>query len=164
VEESKSKSKFKVGDIVEVINEEVEEDKHLIGMTGKIVKVKTYGDSIIPNYYVEFSKPITQHCNRINDYTHMFFEKELKLFSDESKSPLTSNDKMDIEKLKTFNPKNLAEGKKQAEEDKAYYEAKEAKKVYEGLINEKEEQDRLIKVANEKLKEINEKLKVFKSK
>jgi hypothetical protein len=162
--EDENKSKFKVGDIVEVINEAVQEDKHLIGMIGKIAEVKLYGGSITPNYDVRFSEPITLHCNRINDYTHVFFERELRLVSDESESPLTSNDKMDVEKLKTFNPKNLAEGKKQAELEKANYEASESKKAYKELIDQKEEQERKIKVANEELEKINEKLKVFKSK
>ena len=47
------------------------------------------------------------------------------------------NQMTDIETLKTFNPKNLSEGKRQAEEEKANYEASEAKKSYTALINQK---------------------------
>lgn len=81
-----------------------------------------------------------------------------------SEFPKTPENKMDIETLKTFSPKNLVEGKKQAEEEKANYEASESKKFYVNSMNEKESQERIIRIANEELKEINKKLGVFKSK
>ena len=72
------------------------------------------------------------------------------------------NQMTDIETLKTFNPKNLSEGKRQAEEEKANYEASEAKKAYTALINKKEELERIIKTTNEELKKVKESLAVFK--
>jgi len=72
------------------------------------------------------------------------------------------NQMTDIETLKTFNPKNLSEGKRQAEEEKANYEASEAKKYYTALINQKEELERIIKTTNEELKKVKESLAVFK--
>jgi hypothetical protein len=72
------------------------------------------------------------------------------------------NKMTDIETLKTFNPKNLSEGKRQAEEEKANYEASEAKKSYTALINQKEELERIIKTTNEELKKVKESLAVFK--
>ena len=72
------------------------------------------------------------------------------------------NQMTDIETLKSFNPKNLSEGKRQAEEEKANYEASEAKKSYTALINKKEELERIIKTTNEELKEVKESLAVFK--
>ena len=70
--------------------------------------------------------------------------------------------KMDAETLKTFNKKNLVEGRKQAEKEKANYEAEESRRAYVGLINRKETQERAIKVANEELEEVEEDLKLFK--
>ena len=70
-------------------------------------------------------------------------------------------EKMDIETLKTFNKKNLAEGRKQAEEDKANYEATESKNAYKGLVDREETQERIIKVAKEELKKIGDDLKLF---
>jgi hypothetical protein len=72
------------------------------------------------------------------------------------------NQMTDIETLKSFNPKNLSEGKRQAEEEKANYEASEAKKYYTALINQKEELERIIKTTNEELKKVKESLAVFK--
>jgi len=72
------------------------------------------------------------------------------------------NKMTDIETLKSFNPKNLSEGKRQAEEEKANYEASEAKKSYTTLINKKEELERIIKTTNEELKKVKESLAVFK--
>lgn len=72
------------------------------------------------------------------------------------------NKMTDIETLKSFNPKNLSEGKRQAEEEKANYEASEAKKSYTALINQKEELERIIKTTNEELKKVKESLAVFK--
>ncbi|GAH83647.1 unnamed protein product, partial [marine sediment metagenome] len=65
--------KFKVGDIVEVIDEDV--DNHLIGMIGKIVKTTT--DSKV--YAVDFGKKIKQEYNIVNATTHDFCENELTL-------------------------------------------------------------------------------------
>lgn len=72
------------------------------------------------------------------------------------------NQMTDIETLKSFNPKNLSEGKRQAEEEKDNYEASEAKKAYTALINQKEELERIIKTTNEELKKVKESLAVFK--
>lgn len=69
---------------------------------------------------------------------------------------------MDKETLKAFNKDNLAEGKRQAEEDKANYEATEAKRAYVSMVDRKETQERIVKVAEEELKEIKEELKLFK--
>ncbi|KKL66960.1 hypothetical protein LCGC14_2139810 [marine sediment metagenome] len=69
--------------------------------------------------------------------------------------------KMDIETLKTFSEENLAEGKEMAEEAKANYEAEEAMKAYTDLVDKKEKQDRIIRVAREELRKIGDDLKVF---
>ena len=69
--------------------------------------------------------------------------------------------KMDIETLKTFNKKNLVEGKKQAETDKANYEATESRNAYKRLVDRKEEQERIIRVAEEELTSIKDDLKLF---
>lgn len=65
--------KFKRGDRVKVIDESAEQDKHLIGMIGKIVSLTEYV------YHVDFGKKIEQTHNKINSTTHTFYEKELKM-------------------------------------------------------------------------------------
>jgi predicted nuclease with TOPRIM domain len=89
---------------------------------------------------------------------------DAKMVDDEIYNTLVKggNKMTDIETLKSFNPKNLSEGKRQAEEEKANYEASEAKKSYTALINQKEELERIIKTTNEELKKVKESLAVFK--
>ena len=66
--------KFKVGDKVKIIYEQNEEDRHLIGMIGKIVSCRTYD-----LYNVDFGEIIKQENNVINNTTHTFRYSELEL-------------------------------------------------------------------------------------
>jgi len=75
-------------------------------------------------------------------------------------TPVSMRVKMD-EEIKTFNKKNLKEAKRLAVEQKNNREVVDAQYAYEALIDAKETEERKIKVAKEKLVEINEDLKIF---
>jgi hypothetical protein len=69
--------RFKVGDRVVVIDESSSEDRHLIGMTGKVVR-----NTIMGNWEVDFGKCIEQTFNRVNNTTHIYKPDELKHVQD----------------------------------------------------------------------------------
>jgi hypothetical protein len=71
---------------------------------------------------------------------------------------------MNIEEIKDYSPKNLTEAKKQAKEDKASEEIQTARYYYEALIDKKETFERQLKINQENLIEINDKLKIFDKK
>ena len=72
---------FQVGDRVECIDEQI--DRQLIGMVGFIVKVNEEEGGEYSNspelYDVDFGKKIKQNCASVNDTTHRFAIRELKL-------------------------------------------------------------------------------------
>jgi len=63
--------------------------------------------------------------------------------------------------IKTFNKKNLIKAKTKAQEEQKTYEIETAKKEYQRLIDLKDSQDRIVKIAKEELVKINEELKIF---
>jgi len=69
--------KFKVGDRVKIIYEEIIEDKHLIGKSGIIISKQ---EDI---YAVDFGKIIKQSRNKVNGTTHHFWGSELELIETE---------------------------------------------------------------------------------
>lgn len=134
-------SKFKAGDIVERIN--FHYDTFKIGFIGEVLETDL-GNT---------NKMVT-----IKGHDGLQYQGNFKL---SSKNIQSSKNKMETETLKIFNPKNLAEGKKEAIKEKANYELTESKKAYKILIDSKEEQERIIKLAQEKVKELNKKLAIF---
>ena len=68
---------------------------------------------------------------------------------------------MDVKDLKNFNPDNLAEGKTLAVEEQTNYELQEAKKVFVKITDDLQTQERVIRDAQEKVKELKKDLAVF---
>ena len=94
----------------------------------------------------------------------LWFVKRFKKVEDEganNKEESSEKETMDIETLKTFSNENLAEGKEMAEDAQASYELKEAQKAYADLVDRRDKQERIIRVAKEELKKIGDDLKVF---
>jgi hypothetical protein len=190
-----SKSKFKVGDRVKILENATETAGNYRGLIGVIknfsydsllARVKIGEDCFYVNADLSNNCEIEKveefdiiNCLKNIDYCYykLFFEnhsnKEISVsdllgcvanVSNETPTEKLIENKMDFEKIKEFDKKNLVEGKKKSEEEKATYEATEAKKFYTDLINRKEEQQRKVKIANEEIKQLDEQLKVFNKK
>ena len=137
-------SNFKVGDVLEYVFKGTSPNSHRVGQIAIVLEINEKG-----GLYVQWMDGSIGGAE-----TKYILASSFKLADSETK--------MEADKLKNFNPKNLAEGKKRAEQERAEYETQEAKKVYTDLINKRDEQNRIKKEADEKLKEINKELNVFK--
>ena len=105
-------------------------------------------------------KVLNNRTDEINDYNCVsYFEKVEADPCEEIKH--SKENTMEAKDLKNFNPDNLAEGKKLAVEEQTNYELQEAKKVYTKLTDELQTQERVIREANEKVKELKKDLAVF---
>ena len=141
-------TKFKIGDRVKYICKKSHaQNKDRYGQFGVIRNVDS--NSILV-YWDDGS--VGSNYNK-----SYIFEDSFELVENES----SNKNQMDKETLKTFSKDNLAEGKRKAEEDHASYEATESKNAYKKLVDRKDEQERVIKVAKEELKAIGDVLKVF---
>lgn len=149
VEVPEFKYQWKKGDKLEVV-----EITCTSLMLGDIV---TADNDIATNSEVKNTDVITHDGKLIDGICSSRYKK----VENETNIESSENNQMDIETLKTFSEDNLVEGKKRSEEEKANYEAEEAKKAFTALIDRKEKQDRVIKVAKEELKKIGDDLKVF---
>ncbi len=68
---------------------------------------------------------------------------------------------MEAKDIKNFNPENLSEAKSKADEENKSYELEEAKKVYSKLIDERNAENRKIKEAQARIKELDKDLNIF---
>jgi hypothetical protein len=159
----------------------MDKDGNIIFKVGDIIRRKTNQKSSIflsdvdrpdENFRVRYVDCSDDVCIEYLDgtaadtFSHDFrwSYKNFELVYPNDFSKMTSFINMDLEQLKTFNPKNVADGKKLAEDEKATLEVSEAKRMFKDLTNAKEEQERIIKVAQERLKTINENLNLFRIK
>lgn len=149
-----TKPKFKVGDKVKATGNEEHRNEDYEGVIDYIserpeaeLKYRLSNRFYYAEEQLELIKPYLDLLKRI----------------DKSKYKEESN-MTEFEEIKNYNIKNLAEAKKQAEEQKANEEVVKAKRYYESLIDSKEYKERQIKELESELKEVKDKLKVFEAK
>lgn len=155
------RAEFKVGDKVICIKDNCEfKEGHKTIITR--LRLKDSNNDYLSNSGHE-DATIYIHDPEQSDNEKWVFSKFWKVVEEETNNKEESSKKetMEIEELKTFSEENLADGKERAEEDKANYEAEEAKKAYTALVDRKEAQERIIRVAKEELKKIEDDLKIF---
>ena len=90
------------------------------------------------------------------------YNGKFELVEDTTKTLIKN--KMEIEDLKKIDPKILKLAKEEVEKERAEKQQKEAEEVLRGLLNRKDEADKIAKETSIDLKEIDKQIKVFDGK
>jgi hypothetical protein len=149
----KMNTEFKVGDRVKIIGEYDSQNNEI-------------GDGLITLIENNTTVGYMMYCFK-NGYFNCYRNKDLQLIDTlYSQTPLkeilkTTEATME---LKDINKQNLAEAKRQVEQEKTNAEIEFARAEYRRLVDKRDEFARSIKQYQEMLDEVNEKLKIFRSK